>query len=535
MATTTLTGTTGNDILNAPGSVTTLVAGFQGNDTLTLSLASDEANAGAGDDSIVLGIAGAAVSTVSAGSGNDTVTVGTAVTTFNGSIGLGGGNDFFSNTSVSFIGGTLGGNAGQDTISVAGGATNLTIGGGADADSIAVTAGNLTLAGLVGGGGADTINLSGAGAYSTITVQAADGHDKINVTGLGTWNTSIISGGKGFDSIQLSSAVIATVKGGAGDDTVSFVGNSVANGVVVFGDSSASQTAGGADLIGTSALVIRGNASIYGGGANDTINFASPAAAAEFVIDGGEGDDLIGNTAVALVNATATSIIGGAGADTIKLQTVATGNVILGGAGADSIFIQTGISTINGGDGADTITFGGTSVSTGQGGTYTGITINGGAGADRIIFSLTGYSGLSANGAATGACAGLGAVVYEAGDTLVIGTTSLSVSAAAWAGAGGQIAVRTGTSAMEYAANAAAGTLSVFDVGDDLLIGIKLDTTAGGNSGYSYITVVGGGSLIKTAGTGLVNNSTANFGFSVAAASGTAGEANATGIAITFA
>ena len=58
MATTTLTGTTGNDILNAPGSVTTNVAGLAGNDTITLALSGDEAQAGAGNDSIYLNASG---------------------------------------------------------------------------------------------------------------------------------------------------------------------------------------------------------------------------------------------------------------------------------------------------------------------------------------------------------------------------------------------------------------------------------------------------------------------------------------------
>ena len=79
MATTTLTGTTGNDILNAPGSVTTLVAGYQGNDTITLVDAADEASAG-GNDSITLAT-GSVVNTVSGGSGNDTIYALTGATT----------------------------------------------------------------------------------------------------------------------------------------------------------------------------------------------------------------------------------------------------------------------------------------------------------------------------------------------------------------------------------------------------------------------------------------------------------------------
>ena len=48
MAATTLTGTTGNDTLNAPGSVATLVQGLAGTDTITLVSQSDEAEGGDG-------------------------------------------------------------------------------------------------------------------------------------------------------------------------------------------------------------------------------------------------------------------------------------------------------------------------------------------------------------------------------------------------------------------------------------------------------------------------------------------------------
>ena len=58
MAATTIIGTTGNDILSSPGLVLgakpspTLIAGFQGDDTITISQASDSASAGQGNDSI---------------------------------------------------------------------------------------------------------------------------------------------------------------------------------------------------------------------------------------------------------------------------------------------------------------------------------------------------------------------------------------------------------------------------------------------------------------------------------------------------
>ena len=85
MATTTLAGTTGSDILNAPGSVTTLVAGYQGNDTITLVKADDVARGGAGNDSITLNST-SALNTVYGGAGADSLYLVTAASSFNGSV-----------------------------------------------------------------------------------------------------------------------------------------------------------------------------------------------------------------------------------------------------------------------------------------------------------------------------------------------------------------------------------------------------------------------------------------------------------------
>ena len=75
VAATTLTGTTGNDVLNAPGSVSTLVQGLAGNDTITISLANDEAEGGAGDDTIAITRSGTVSNTIYGGAGADTVFV----------------------------------------------------------------------------------------------------------------------------------------------------------------------------------------------------------------------------------------------------------------------------------------------------------------------------------------------------------------------------------------------------------------------------------------------------------------------------
>ena len=76
MATTnTLTGSSQADILNAPGSSVTLVEGLAGNDTITLSKINDEADGGAGADSIVHSpTSGASEVVVDGGEGNDLFT-----------------------------------------------------------------------------------------------------------------------------------------------------------------------------------------------------------------------------------------------------------------------------------------------------------------------------------------------------------------------------------------------------------------------------------------------------------------------------
>ena len=130
VASNTLTGTTGNDILNAPGSVGTEVKGLTGADTITLTLTDDIAQAGAGDDSILIDVDGGAKSSAFGGEGSDTVTLGTAVLTNSVYIRTDGGND-----SINLAGGAgftvnngafVAGNAGDDTITATAAITLVT-------------------------------------------------------------------------------------------------------------------------------------------------------------------------------------------------------------------------------------------------------------------------------------------------------------------------------------------------------------------------------------------------------------------------
>ena len=130
--------------------------------------------------------------------------------------------------------------------------------------------------------------------------------------------------------------------------------------------------------------------SVYGAGGADTIKFVSSGAVV-FYVDGGEGADLIGDTA-SLLAFSADTILGGAGADTISLGSLASagGSLVLGGADADVIKVvnNTNIGSINGGAGADSIVIGNTNASgTTEASAGLLFTVNGGAGADTIVFN----------------------------------------------------------------------------------------------------------------------------------------------------
>ena len=124
VAATTLTGTTGNNVLNAPGSVSSLVQGLAGADTITLSLVNDEAQGGKGADLITLTASGTIASTVSGGAGNDSVNF-TGATAFSGYVDLGAGADTIQVLSTaSFSNANVYGGEGADTLTI----TNALVG-----------------------------------------------------------------------------------------------------------------------------------------------------------------------------------------------------------------------------------------------------------------------------------------------------------------------------------------------------------------------------------------------------------------------
>lgn len=544
MATTTIAGTTGNDILNAPGTLSTEMVGLQGNDTITLALADDETSAGLGDDSITLAGVATVTNTVVSGAGNDTIFVNTASTTIGGSLGLNEGDDLFNNSSVQVIGASIGGNAGADTITLLANVTNSAVGGGKNADNLNFSAGTFTTTTVNGGAGADTLVLN-AGTFNITTVQSGDGHDRIAASAA-VFGTSIVTMGRGLDSIALGAQSTATVAGGSGADTVNLVGAFAGGGI--FGDglgqTVSSSGGGGNDLIGATSVTFGEVAaiSIYGASGADTISFASGSTGFAFIVDGGFGADLIGISGGGL-GFSASTLAGGDGNDTIVIGEMATqgGSVVLGGNGADSIalFTQgTVSSSINGGAGADTINL----ASGLLGGSFTQTTsINGGSGADVIIFNVDGggiqtLTSLTA-GNVTGQTAYHAAVTHESGDIIQYNNTAISTTGAAWAGAGGQILIVTSITALTISAAAnganysaqSAGSVSVFSDGTDTYFFINSNAVS-----QTFNFVVDGADLTITTAVGLVNAGATNFGFTLDAVSGTAGNAAASGVEITL-
>ena len=168
-------------------------------------------------------------------------------------------------------------------------------------------------------------------------------------------------------------------------------------------------------------------------------------------------------------------------------------------------------------------------------------TINGGAGADVIRFSVAsgGIQTLTTltAGNITGQTSYHGAIVYQAGDIIQYNNTAISTTGAAWTGAGGQILIVTSITALTISAAAnganysaqSAGSISVFSDGTDTYFFINAN-----NNSATFNFIVTGADLTTTTAVGLVNEGSSNFGFTVDAVSGTAGNAAASGVQITL-
>ena len=497
MAATTLTGTTGANLLNAPA-LSLLVQGLQGADTISLTLADDEASGGKGFDSISITRTGTVNNTITGGEGNDTVWVRSA-TVFGGSVKLGAGQDSIAfataNGTTTLVGSTVRGGAGNDTLTITHAITNGQIGGGENTDLLSFTGGNaLTTSKVNGGKQADTIVVFGTTTGSSSTIVGGKGFDSMAFTGAGAQANSIVGGGKGNDTLNtVALGATSSLAGGGKDDVINLI-NGGAYGRV-YGDgvgvTSVGTGTGGAadgdDLITVSAAATAVS-SIYGGGGADTINATSGFGGTSFaiVVDGGNGNDsiFIGGSAAAGGFGEGT-IAGGKGDDTI----------VLGSLGMVDR-VASSMSTIYGGDGTDLISL--QAITQATAGAVTPATVS----QAQVAAVISGVSG----------------------DTLRV-LTSLSFSAgnttgANWQGNAGVIWVGSTISAALTGVgdNYTGGSIGVFSDGTDSVIAF---TGAANNNAtvISAVTVKGVDLTITTA-LGAVTSSTTAFRFSVAANSG---------------
>jgi len=484
--TTTLTGDSGSNTLNASGLSATLVQGLGGDDTITLSRLDDEAEGGAGNDTIGLTKSGTQTNVVNGGDGNDSITFYSA-TVFSNTVSGGDGADLITigkagaTTRVTDV--QIAGNQGNDTISFGSGVRTVYesfVGLGQGNDSIYIGSGStLTRTDVFGGKGKDTIDLTGV-IGATNTINGGNGADKL-VIGTGALTDAKIGAGKGTDSIFFETGAVITgsVAGGGLNDTISFAGG-IAGAVKIYGDANGVTTEGtgtggaadGADLIGSTTSEA-GSASIYGGGGNDTIT-----------INSGTG-----------------GIWGGAGADSIVLNSAGnTDLTVNGGAGADVLRVNTGADTIAG-----------------------SATLNGGAGNDTIEYAGKSYAATNTAAKTTGQTVVGGShnlviAGAESGDVIKFsGTTFVATTADNWlTNAAPVLYVHSASTKQLSAQGGTSGTIGVYSDGTDTYFALSSTLTSSTLNGY-FRFVIQGVDLVTTtvSGASVAFNST-NFGFTLA-------------------
>ncbi len=357
----TLSGGSGDDLIIA-GTGNNSLSGNAGNDTL-VGGGSDSMAGGLGNDTYVVHFS--EVSLTEVGTGIDTIDLtqvpfgvtfnlglqdGTAQTvnataspgstlSIVGGFEILKGSDYGDNFTTSVSQTTLFGGEGNDTVTATAGA-QITIFGGEGNDSIAATAGSQIT--IFGGEGNDSVLAGGA---SQVTIFGDTGDDSI-AAAAGSQIT--IFGGEGNDSVVSSGGTQITIFGGLGGDNVVVSGGS---GVLLFG--------GDANVLGATitqygdtgddSIAATGGTqiTIFGGDGNDSV---AASGATQVTIFGGEGNDSIAATSGGQI-----TIFGGEGNDSIA----ATGGgqiTIFGGEGNDSIAAGGALQvTIFGGDGADSV------------------------------------------------------------------------------------------------------------------------------------------------------------------------------------
>ncbi len=403
-----ITGSLGNDVIDGGDGADTLngsggndtVTGGNGNDWVMGGSGTDFCDGGAGDDKVE-GLGGS----------NDTVRGGLGNDTLDGGVGTGDMVSEVGDVNFTLTATTLTGLGTDMLLNI----KTAQIVGGAGANKIDVSAFGLPTT-LTGGAGNDT--LIGSAAIDLL-VETADVNFKLTdmqLTGLGTDSLSsidriILTGGAGPNLIDAGTTTKpVTLNGGDGNDTL--IGGTAAD--LVDGGNGNDRITGGrgvntvlggagtdrlveaadANLVLTNAsLVALQTESIYSfeeadltGGASANKLSVGGSFIGPVTLNGGDGNDtLIGTPLNDVLNGgNGDDSLNGVGGDN-TLDGGAGNDILFGGAGNDSILGGAGNDIASGLDGNDTI-LGGDGNDTVQG-QYGNDSLDGGAGADIVLGS----------------------------------------------------------------------------------------------------------------------------------------------------
>ncbi len=494
----TVAGAAGNEVITT-GS---------GNDTITVAAGNDNVDAGAGDDTIVGGPNVDGNDTLAGGSGTDTLTLNAGAT--QGALGAQSGSSFayLPTFNANFTG--------FERITLAAGPDPVNNATGNDRAG-AVNQYDITLGHAANVAAGTTITIDGsalrAGVITDLgAAQEADG-------------TRVIGGAQADGTLDELLTVTATaiagsvsVLGGAASDTVS-------------GSNQADFISGGA---GADQLTGNGGADTILGG--DGIDVITGGAGADS-LDGGAGDDTFVMTVNELNNDNDT-VVGGAGSNTLRVTTdanvtladvafngrftdiatvslqgtVTQNNAVerftwtLGassnaasvrtvtiGADADAVIDASGYAsavTLNGGDGADTLT-----------GSALADSISGGAGADSIT-SGAGNDSISGGAGANIINAGAGDDTITLGadvETVDAGTGNDTVIGGANVTANDVLTGNTGTDVLTLNAGAVQGNAQGGNGTNSTAYSGNALTFTGNFTGFEQITLQAGAASVDNA------------------------------------
>ena len=302
----TLTGTVDNDVIN----------GLAGDDTITTLAGDDTVDAGNGNDTIIISSIGSG--TIDGGAGQDLVQIDGSSLSFSST-------DEATNPEVELSTHMISDVERLEAVDAMG-VNEVLLLGNNGSDTFDLTPETASLVSVFAGGGADTVTGSDNGAF--VRVDLGSGNDVFNggasdseiMTGLGA---DIVNGGAGFDSVvYIGSAAAVTINLDTGVNTGGTAQGDRLNNIDAVVGSAFDDT-----LTGSA-----GNDTLDGQDGNDAID----GGAGEDMIFGDDGDDDIAG------NLGDDTLSGGSGDD-----------VISGGSGDDILRSGLGVDTLTGGTGAD--------------------------------------------------------------------------------------------------------------------------------------------------------------------------------------